>query len=325
VGIGTVSRVLNRSPLVSDDTRRRVLAAIERLGYEPSPIARAFGRRRTDKLEVLIPLFAHGFVLEILRGIQDALVDTDYTLLIRTAEDARERERLYQECCGRGRAVAALVVWMAATEQLVERVQAASFPAVLINAVDPRLWSVGVDHDSAAERAVGYCIGLGHRTIGLVDRREDPFDPRSRGICQRGYERALTQAGYAVQVDHNQLADPSAAAGAAALEALLALPERPTAIVAGSEAQAIGVLGATREMGRRVPDDLCLVGYNETPVTRDLGLTTVQLPLRELGRVGTETLLTALAEPGLPPEALRLPTELVVRRTSGPPRYPSSA
>ena len=73
VGIGTVSRVINGNPLVSEATRQRVLAVIERLGYQPSPIARAFGRRRTDKLEVLVPMFAQSFVLEILQGVEDAL------------------------------------------------------------------------------------------------------------------------------------------------------------------------------------------------------------------------------------------------------------
>ena len=121
VGIGTVSRVLNGSRLVSPATRQRVQDAIQRLGYQPSPIARAFGRGRTDKLEVLIPAFAHAFLLEILLGIQDALSDSDYAVVIRIASDAAERERLYQECCVRGRADGVLVVWMTATDAFVDR------------------------------------------------------------------------------------------------------------------------------------------------------------------------------------------------------------
>src|ERR1051326_3872352 len=99
VGIGTVSRVINGSPLVSAATRQRVLAAIKRLGYEPSPIARAFGRRRTDKLEVLVPLYAQSFVLEIIRGIEDALSETDCALVVRTVQDGVAREHLFKECC----------------------------------------------------------------------------------------------------------------------------------------------------------------------------------------------------------------------------------
>jgi DNA-binding LacI/PurR family transcriptional regulator len=319
VGIGTVSRVLNDSPLVSHATRQRVLAAIERLGYQPSPIARAFGRGRTEKLEVLIPVFAEAFVLDLLRGIQDALVDTDYTLLIRTAEGAAERERVYEDCCSRGRADGVLVVWMAPTDAFVDRLSLSGVPAVLVNAVHPRLWSVGVDHDAAAERAAEYCLGLGHQRLGLIDRRVDPFEPHSPGICQRGFETALATAGHTSAADRQRLADPGAAAGATALDALLAEPEPPTAIIVGSEAQALGALEAARVAGKRVPHDVSLVGYNDTQVGRDLGLTTMRVPLRELGRVATETLLSVLAEPGMPVAPRYLPTELAVRRTCGPP------
>src|SRR6266852_4157741 len=130
VGIGTVSRVINDSPLVSAATRQRVLEVIERLGYQPSPIARAFGRRRTDKLEVLVPLFAQSFVLEILRGVEDALADTDFALIVRPVDGADERDRVFQECCVRGHTDGALVVWMAPTETFVQRLDAEQFPAV---------------------------------------------------------------------------------------------------------------------------------------------------------------------------------------------------
>src|ERR671933_621378 len=84
VGIGTVSRVLNGSPLVSEATRQRVRAAMARLAYQPSPVARAFGRRRAGTLELLVPLYARGVLLDTLRGIEDVLGETDYTLLVRT-------------------------------------------------------------------------------------------------------------------------------------------------------------------------------------------------------------------------------------------------
>src|SRR5690242_5101664 len=145
VGIGTVSRVINGSPLVSPTTRQRVIAAIGRLGYQPSPIARAFGGRRTDKLEVLVPSVAEGFALELLRGIQDALVDTDYTLLVRTIDNASERDRVFADCCQRGRTEGAILVWMPPTQALVERTAADTFPIIALNASHPRIASVVVD------------------------------------------------------------------------------------------------------------------------------------------------------------------------------------
>src|SRR5918995_6083689 len=94
VGIGTASRVLNNSPLVSSATRERVLSAMQQLGYQPSRAARAFGRRRTHVLELLVPLYTRSFFLETLRGIEEALASTDYSLLVRTAANAEERERV---------------------------------------------------------------------------------------------------------------------------------------------------------------------------------------------------------------------------------------
>jgi DNA-binding LacI/PurR family transcriptional regulator len=319
VGIGTVSRVLNNSPLVSGATRQRVLETIQRLGYQPSPIARAFGGRRTDKLEILVPVFAQAFVLELLRGIELALADTDYTLLIRSVKTVDERERVYADCCLRGRTEGVLVVWMPPTEHLVARLNAERFPAVLLNSAHPKLWSVGVDHTAAAERAVTYCAQLGHRRIALVDRGEDPFEVATPGICRRGYQQAMAAAGLGAPSEYHLVADNSAMGGAAGATRLLQLPQPPTAIVTGSEAQAIGVLDALRTAGIRVPEELSVVGYNDSDISRDLGLTTIQVPLQVLGEVAAETLLMVVAEPDATPQTRSLPTDLVVRRTCGPP------
>ena len=319
VGIGTVSRVLNGSPLVSELTRERVLRAMDRLGYQPSPIARAFGRRRTDKLEVLVPVFAQSFVLEILRGIQDALAETEYTLLIRTIGSAEEREQVFAECCLRGRSEGVILVWLTPTESLIERLLAERFPAVLLNTEDARLWSVGVDHAEAAESAVTYCARLGHRRIALIDRNADPFEQTTPWVCRDGYERGMSAAGLEVRAVYERLEPLSVSGGVDGAAALLDLSEPPTAILAGSEAQAIGALEAARARGIRVPQDMSIIGYNDTDVVRDLGLTTVEVPLRELGSASAETLLLSQVESSIPPEPRYLPTSLVVRRTCAPP------
>src|SRR5205807_1314175 len=115
----------------------------------------------------------------------EALVATDYTLLARTIADAEERDRAFEDCCSRSRADGALALWLVPTDRLVERLAGAVFPVVLLNVVDPRLWSVAVDHDAAARSAVEYCMGIGHRRIALVDRAVDVFDSAGAGICGR--------------------------------------------------------------------------------------------------------------------------------------------
>ncbi len=319
VGIGTVSRVINRSPLVSQATRQRVQQAIERLGYQPSPIARAFGGRRTHKLEVLVPRFAAPFCLELLRGIEDALIDTDYAVLLRSMDSVSDRDRAFETCCHRGRADGVLLAWTPPTEVFVQRLQAEELPAVLLNAVDRRMWGVAVDHDAAARRAVEYCVGLGHRRLAVIDRFADPFAAAGPGLCQRGYSEALAAASIQERPEYELTTEPDPAPGAAAVDALLDLREPPTAIVVGSDLQAIGALHRARMRDRRVPEDVSIVGYNENSISAFLGLTTVRLPLREMASRATELLLVALAEPSARPETVVFPTELVVRATCGPP------
>lgn len=319
VGIGTVSRVLNHSPFVSEQLRQRVLAAIERLNYRPSRAARAFGRRRSQTLELLVPLFIGSFFLEVLRGIEDALVGTEYTLLARTMAQPDDRARAFEECCARGRADGALVLWTAPTDQLVARLAVQPFPVVLLNAVDPRVWSVAVDHDAASQLAVKYCMGLGHRRIALIDRHQDVFDASSAGICGHGYREALLGSGVSLIDGYERMAELGQAGGAQALDALLALPEPPTAIIAASDEQAVGAFLAARERGWQVPGDLSIVGYSDSRYTEYLGLTVIAVPLREIGREATSALLGAIADPSAAPQTIYRPTNLLVRRTCGAP------
>jgi DNA-binding LacI/PurR family transcriptional regulator len=320
VGVGTVSRVINGSPLVSEARRKRVLAAIELLGYRPSQVARAFGSRRTRALEVIVPLFLGPIFLHVLQGIQDALAENGHTLLLRTVDTREERDRAFKECCSRGRADGALALWLVPSPTLVDRVLAERFPVVLLNVADPRFWSVGVDHDVSAQHAVEYCAGLGHRRIALIDRREDVFDPDGAGMCERGYREAVHSAGLEDRAEYEQKAEFSKAGGAAALERLAELPEPPTAIVVASEAQAIGVLQAAREHGWRIPGDVSVVGYSDSAYAEYLGLTTIGVPVREIGREATRVLLGAIADPAPAPRAIMRQTNLLVRRTCGPPR-----
>jgi DNA-binding LacI/PurR family transcriptional regulator len=158
---------------------------------------------------------------------------------------------------------------------------------------------------------------LGHRRIALVDHPEDPFAPVYPDARHRGYRAALAEAGLNATPAYERVTDFSPEAGAEALRQLLELPDPPTAVFAGSDSQAIGILEAARQAGRRVPDDLAVVGYNDIEVAAYLGLTTVHIPMREMGRYGVEMLLQAVEGAESLPERVLLPAELIIRRTSG--------
>jgi LacI family transcriptional regulator len=193
-------------------------------------------------------------------------------------------------------------------------------PIVLVNAQQPSLWSVAVDHDAAAAQAVTYCVGIGHRRIALVDRPADPFASEGPGVCQRGYRAALAAAQISVPAGYEQMVELDARGGAAALDGLVALQEMPTAVVVASDTQAIGVLESARARGIDVPRELSVVGYNDNEFAEYLGLTTVQVPLRALGREAARMLLMIQSDPHAAPTTTYLSSQLVVRGTCAPPR-----
>ena len=319
VGVGTVSRVLSGRGYVATSTRARVLAACERLGYQPSTAARALSRRRTHTLEVVVPPLTRAFYAEVLRGIEMALVDTDYSLVIRTVERQADRERVFRECCVRGRADGMLLISLTPTADLLERLARQSSPTVLVDGEHSGVWSVAVDHEAGEALAARHCIELGHRRIALIDHHVDEFTPVFPTPRQRGFHAAVVSAGLPAPPAYQQVTEFQAAAGAAALDTLLALPEPPTAVLVGSDTQAMGVLDAARRRGLRVPEDLSVVGYNDIELAQYLNLTTVRVPMRAMGQEGMALLLAALEEPDAAPRTIRLPTELVVRGTCGPP------
>lgn len=308
---------MSGNPHVADDTRAHVLAVARRLGFRPSRIARAFSRGRTQTLEVLLPLTTQHFYVEVLRGIEQALSATEYSLLIRSIEQRTDRDRVLRAAGVRGRVDGALLVSLNPTRALISRMTEAALPLVLVDADHPRLPSVGVEHAAAAAMAVRHLLELGHRRIALVDHHEDPFAPVYPDARHRGYRAALAEAGLKARPEYEHVTDFSPQAGADAVRTLLALRNPPTAVFAGSDSQAIGILEAARQAGRRVPDDLAVVGYNDVEVAAYLGLTTVHIPMREMGQYGVELLLQAVERPEALPERIVLPAELIVRRTSG--------
>ena len=318
VGVGTVSRVLGDQPRVAPATREKVEAAIARLGYRPNAAAQALSRQRTDTLEVAVPLVTRDFYVEVLRGIEIALEASRYSLLIRTIERAADRARVLDALAAPGRADGVIIVSQAPTPALARRLSAEHMPAVIVDTVHPGIPSIAVDHESAAAQAVHHLIRLGHQRIGYVDHAATPFAQGSPAGRRQGYRSALAAARLSVQPADEITTEFSMAGGEAAVAALFAQSVPPTAVFVGSDTQAAGVLTAARRMGLRVPDDLAVIGYNDIDLARYLDLTTVRVPMREMGRRGVGMLMTAMEAPGVTPASvLLLQAELVVRGSSG--------
>jgi len=318
VGVGTVSRVLSGSPRVAAATRQRVLATIERLGYAPVLAARALRTGRTHVLRAVVPLFQRHFYAEVLRGIERALAGSGYSLAVAGVEERRERDHWLRLPGGRTRADGQLIVSLTPSAGEARQLRTAPWPTVLVDATAEGLPSVGVDHAAAARQVVAHLLRLGHTRIALVDCPADPFALHPPAARREGYRAALATAGVPTSPAYELVTACSALAGATALERLLALPTPPSAICFGSDVQAVGALHAARGRGLRVPGDLSIVGYGDTELAECVGLTTVHIPMRELGERAATLLLRAL-DGDTPLTPCELPVALVVRASCGAP------
>ena len=322
VGAGTVSRVLNDSPRVSERTRRRVLAAIEVLDYRPNPLARGLSRGRCQTLGVVVPFFTHASAVERLRGVAAALDGSRYDLVLFNVESPIHRDEHFATLTRRDRADGLLIMSLPPPPGSLRRLAEAGVPMVLLDARGDGVPAVVTDDVDGGRLATQHLLDLGHERIGFIG--DDPDNPlgftagRSR---EDGYRRTMAQAGLETRSGFVRHGPHVRGVARQLAEDLLSGHDRPTAIFASSDTQALGVLEAARSAGLDVPGDLSVVGFDDVEVSGYAGLTTVRQPLFESGRLGASVLLDALDEGHLPePREQWLTLELIERSTTAPPR-----
>lgn len=321
VSVATVSKVVNRRDGVAATTTARVLKVIEEFGYAASLGARSLRTSRTDVIGVLVAEF-EPFSLELLKGISEAAASSPYELLAfagaaHSAEVGWERRSLSR--LGGTLIDGAIVV----TPTVVD-----GRPGVPVVAIDPHAGSpesptVDVDNVGGAHQAIAHLVGLGHTRIAMIGGRADLASARLR---EQGYREALAAAG--LSVDESLVATGTFRPESAEqpVRALLARPDRPTALFAANDLMAIRALEVAAELGVRVPDQLSVVGFDNVPESAlaTPQLTTVAQPLHDLGAAALHLLVELLS--GEQPEHshVRLPTSLVTRASTAPtPARPS--
>jgi DNA-binding LacI/PurR family transcriptional regulator len=321
VGIATVSRVLNGRTNVADATRERVLEAIRTLDYRPSALARNLSLKRTMVIGVVTPFLTDPSPIERVRGIVTALGDSPYDLALFDVESASRQQRAFRLLADPHRTDGLLIVSLVPPAEEVRRLQAGGISTVLVDARHETLPSVVVDDVEGGALATRYLVELGHRRIAFMgDKAPDEFRFDSSRDRTVGYRRALAAAGIAERPEYVREGTQSRHLARSIAEELLRLPERPTAIFAASDTQALGVLEAARGLGLDVPGDLSVVGFDDIEIASYVGLTTIRQPLFESGRRGAELLLGALGGSPPPAQVETLTLDLVVRGTTRPPR-----
>ncbi|MFP5354149.1 MAG: LacI family DNA-binding transcriptional regulator [Gemmatimonadota bacterium] len=320
VSVATVSRVLNKSGPVSPEAAQRIREAADALHYVPHGGARSLITSKTSTIGVLLPDLYGGFFSELIRGIDQTAQQHGYHLLISGSHNRKaEMEAAMRAMRGRTDGLIAMSPHFDAAT-LVQNLPP-SLPVILLSC---QAWGedhqvIAIDNAGGAEAMVRHLVALGHRRIAMVMGEEGHFDTGER---LQGYRRALMEAGIAPDAAYEVQGDFSEASGHRAVQELLALAERPTAIFCANDSMAIGGLCAVMDAGLRVPADITVVGFDDIPLAQYLSppLTSVHVPIFEMGERAATRLIAALkGEPVSERRHERLPTRLVVRSSCAPP------
>ncbi|MFC8710882.1 LacI family DNA-binding transcriptional regulator [Streptomyces sp. NPDC057197] len=321
VGRGTVSRVINGSPQVSEHSRAAVEQAIAELGYVPNRAARSLVTRRTDSVALVVPeaetrLFSEPYFSGIIRGVSTGLADAGMQLLLVLARDEKEYARLADYLSAQ-RVDGVLMMAVHGDDTLPDRLEELAVPTVLAGRRSHRepLGHVRADNSGGARTAVRHLLAQGRRVIGTIT---GPLDMDAAQARLDGYRTALADAGLPADEELIAGGDFTEEGGRAAMRELLRRRPALDALFAASDVMASGAVLELRAAGLRVPHDVAVVGFDDSIVARhiDPPLTSVRQPLEEMGRTMADLLLSEIAQRGTGHRAVVLPTELVVRESA---------
>jgi DNA-binding LacI/PurR family transcriptional regulator len=320
VGRGTVSRVLNERANVDPETRARVLAAIKHLDFVPSPTARRLSLRRTQTVAVILPFLTRPSAVERLRGIEFALVQAGFDMIVFNVETVERRDAVFHDLPRAERVDGLIIVSLSPHPTELERIERSGLTAVLVDAHHRALPRVVADDVRGGRLATEHLISLGHRRVAFIgDLPRTPLAFTSSRLRLTGARRAMERAGLTLPDRCIGIGDHSRHRAAELAMRMLTHRLPPTAIVCASDTQAAGVLEAARAIGLSVPGDLSVTGYDDLELADHLGLTTVHQPLFDSGIRAVQRLLIGLDGQPMTPLREVQAIGLVVRNTTSAP------
>jgi LacI family transcriptional regulator len=319
VSTATVSRVMNRTGYVSADTRRAVERVVREHGYTANRSARGLSAGRTGLVGVTLPLIHPAYFSVIVAGVTEALYEQDMRIVLCPTLHEHDREVSLLERLMHGTTDCALLVLPEESSNELRTLMNHGFCFVVVDPrkrIDERVPTVSAAHSAGADQATTHLLDLGHRRIAAIT---GPVGWMATEERLRGYHAALAAAGVLRDADLVIDSNFEVEGGREAASRLLALADPPTAIFAFNDQMAIGAMQAGLERGLRIPDDLSVVGFDDTAEAELVTprLTTVHQPLAEIGRMGVSLLTRLLENQRLEALHVELETKLVVRGSTG--------
>lgn len=321
VSVSTVSRSLRGASNVAPTTRERVRQAASALAYVPLPAASRLASGRTGTIGVIVPFTTRWFFAEVLAGAENALRMGGHDLLLYNVGDACSRSSFFAELPLRRRVDAVLTIASSLSDVERERLVELRVPVVSVGQRCRGFPRVGIDDEGSAAMAVRHLLLMAHRDIAMISGvLDDPLGRSTTRARQAGFWQAIEEAGAELRPDQ-VVAEPwGVGGGIRAMERLLARRTLPTAVFAESDEMAMGAMHVLRRARLDVPGRMSLIGFDDHEMAAAADLTTIAQPVRQQGELAARMLLDVLAGSAAPVEDVVLPTRLVVRGTTGPPR-----
>jgi len=318
VSIATVSRVINNSGVVHQQTRDAIMLAATELQYVPNVSARNLSRSKTDTIGLLLPDLHGEFFSEVIRGVDQTAQQSHHHLIVSSSHNKKSEIEAALHLM-RGRVDGMIIMSPQIDAHTLHANIPRSMPVVLLNCfVEGNSFdSINIDNFSGASTMVSHLIGHGHRRIAIITGSHSNYDADQRLY---GYRKAMLEAGIAGDDLIEIAGDFTEEAGYAAAKEIVALSPRPTAIFASNDSMAIGAIGALREAGIKVPGDIAVAGFDDIPISRYIRppLSSVHVPIAELGEHAMQRLLMAIDKKNnYVKQHTALPASLAIRESCG--------
>ena len=315
--ISTVSRVLNSPDKVSVETRHKVFAAIEALGFVPKAEARARALRQNGRIGVITPFFTAPSFVQRLRGLAGELSKKNYELVIYTVDSIDRLQSYLSSIPLTGNLDGLVIMSLPVEDAYVDHLLKHDLPTVLIEFPNKKINSVEIDDVAGGQMVAEYLVAKGHRQIaflGDTDLPEYAIHPVSLRLV--GFRKGLKEAGITLKEEFIRLAPYTMEQTRQAAIELLNTSNPPTAIFAATDFQALSVIKVAHQLGVNIPEQLAVIGFDDLDMAEYADLTTVRQHLDESGRLAIEILLAHVADSSRPVQHIKLALTIVERLTA---------
>jgi LacI family transcriptional regulator len=316
VSITTVSRVLNNKPDVGDDTRAKILKIIDDMNYNPNSVARGLVMQKTHTIGLIIPDISNPFFPQIVRAVEDKAQELGYSVIFFNTDNHLERERKAVELF-KSKQVDGLIVSLSlGNEEILKNLKAANYPVVQIDrsVLDHSYPLVSIDNQKSAYQMVEYLLKKGHKKIAHISGDLNTTTARER---LSGYKKALKNYKIKINEDYIIEGDYTQDSAYQAMQNLLKLEVRPTAVFAANDLSAAGVYKAVFSANLKIPEDIAVAGHDDINLASLLKpeLTTMRQPKYKMGERAVTVLLAMINNENEKIEDQILNTDLIIRES----------